>query len=314
MLRLFMPLIVIALPFLWYRSLGAQGVFVALGIDFFLVLISMRIVRPNTVRTVEFLGKYNRILRQGFHLTIPVLEWTKTQYLYKKNFTVQVEGVTSDNVTCYIWLNVISYVNDDNDDTPNGNIYRSVYSIDDPITMIKATIDEQLRGMMVLFSHKDIFGKREEIGQEIEEKLREKLKSFGFTLDSIQVRDVSLDKTVMGAMNRVVESLKIKEAAYNEAEAEKIKLVKAAEADKEAKLLIGEGMAMQREAIAKGFQESVAKIKSSDGHLTGKQVLDFLLDSARIETLEKIWLNNSKIIYVNENLEAKNASLIQGER
>jgi regulator of protease activity HflC (stomatin/prohibitin superfamily) len=146
--------------------------------------------------------------------------------------------VTADNVTCFIGLNVISYVNDEADDSQNGNIYKSIYSIDDPITMIKATIDEQLRAMMVQFSHKEIFGKREEIGEEIEEKLREKLKSFGFTLDSIQVRDVSLDKTVMGAMNRVVESLKIKEAAYNEGDAEKIKMVKEAEANKEAKLLI----------------------------------------------------------------------------
>lgn len=196
--------------------------------------------------------------------------------------------MTADNVTCFIGLNVISYVNDDNDDSESGNIYKSIYSIDDPVTMIKATIDEQLRAMMVQFTHKEIFGKREEIGEEIEQKLREKLKSFGYTLDSIQVRDVSLDKSVMDAMNRVVESLKIKEAAYNEAEAEKIKQVKAAEADKEAKLLIGEGMAAQREAIAEGFKESVEKIKNSDSALTGKQVLDFLLDSARIETLEKI--------------------------
>lgn len=163
---------------------------------------------------------------------------------------MEVQGVTSDNVTCFVGLNVISYVNDDNDDSSDGNIFRSIYSIDDPITMIKATIDEQLRAMMIQFSHKEIFGKREEIGQEIEEKLREKLRSFGFTLDSIQVRDVTLDKSVMDAMNKIVESLKFKEAASNEAEITKIKMVKVAEADKEAKLLIGQGMAAQREAIS----------------------------------------------------------------
>jgi len=92
--------------------------------------------------------------------------------------------------------------------------------------------------MIVQFDHKEIFGKRQEIGEEIEQNLRVKLKSFGFTLDSIQVRDVSLDTSVMEAMNKVVESLKLKEAAYNEADAEKIKKVKSAEADREAKTLI----------------------------------------------------------------------------
>jgi hypothetical protein len=35
--------------------------------------------------------------------------------------------------------------------------------IDDPKTMMRSTIDEQLRAMMVTFTHKDIFEKREEI-------------------------------------------------------------------------------------------------------------------------------------------------------
>jgi regulator of protease activity HflC (stomatin/prohibitin superfamily) len=46
--------------------------------------------------------------------------------------------------------------------------------------------------------------------------LREKLSSFGFTLDSIQVRDVKLEASVMTAMNKVVESEKLKEAAMNQ--------------------------------------------------------------------------------------------------
>jgi len=103
---------------------------------------------------------------------------------------------------------------------------------------MRAAIDEQLRAMMVHFTHKNIFEKREEIGQAIEERLREKLKEFGYKLDSIQVRDVTLDSTVMHAMNKVVETEKFKEAAMNEAEAKKIMQVKEAEAEKESKILL----------------------------------------------------------------------------
>jgi regulator of protease activity HflC (stomatin/prohibitin superfamily) len=83
-----------------------------------------------------------------------------------------------------------------------------------------------------------------------------------------------------------------------------------AEWDKEVKRLMGEGMAEQRKAIAEWFQESIEKIRSVDNVLSGDKILQFLLDSSRIETLEKIGTENAKVIYVNENLEGKKASLV----
>lgn len=71
-------------------------------------------------------------------------------------------------------------------------------------------------------------------------------------------------------------------------------------------------MAEQRKAIAVGFQESIEKIKAIDATLSGNDILQFLLNSSRIETLEKIGSDNAKVIYVNENLEGKTASMIQG--
>ena len=266
----------------------------------------VKIVSPNTVRTKEVFGKYTGVLRQGLNLVVPFVTTTVRQDLYRKNFSVEVQWVTHDNVTAYVWLNVIYYVNDDKDDSRNGNIYKSVYSIDDPRTMMRAAIDEQLRAMMVHFTHKNIFEKREEIGQAIEERLREKLKEFGYKLDSIQVRDVTLDSTVMHAMNKVVETEKFKEAAMNEAEAKKIMQVKEAEAEKESKILLWEGMAGQRLKIAEWFQESIQMIKWADDSLDAKAILDFLLDSSRIETLGNIGAkDNNKLIYLNEDLEGR---------
>lgn len=303
MLRLVIPMLLVILPILGL-SMGGGAIVFALIADVVLIALSIRIVSPNTVRTVEFLGKFNRILRPGFHFIIPFLEWTKNQVLFKRNFPVEVEGITGDNVTGYIGLNVIYYVEDDNNDSKEGNVYKSVYSIDDPKNMMRATIDEQLRAMMVTFTHKDIFEKREEIGEVIEERLRMKLSSFGFKLDSIQVRDVKLETTVMKAMNKIVETQKLKEAALNEAEAQKIMQVKEAEAEKESKILLGEGMAGQRMKIAEGFKESVDMIRKTDDSLNAEKVLQFLLDSSRIETLGSIGsTDNAKLVYLNEDLE-----------
>lgn len=310
------PLLLLVLVILFFAGIfftnPALCIF-AVIFSVILIALSVRIVRPNEVRTVEFLGKYNRTLRQGFHLIVPVLEQTRFQSLARRNFAVDVQGVTDDNVTAYIGLNVIYFVEDDRVDTKEGSIYRSIYSIDDHRTMIKSTIDEQLRAMIADFTHKEIFNKREEIGEGIEERLRVKLSTFGFKLDSIQVRDIELDKRVMEAMNKVVETEKLKEAAMNEAEAKKILQVKEAEAEKESKILLWEGMAGQRMKIAEWFKESVDLIKATDNSLNAEKVLQFLLDSSRIETLGNIGAkDNSKLIYLNEDLEWRASKLMSG--
>jgi len=313
MLRFIVPILLVLLPILGMLS-GSFEVFVwFIIVDIVLAILSIRIVSPNTVKSVEFFGKFNRILRPGLNFIIPVVETTKNQALYRKNFSVEVEWVTQDNVTAYIWLNVIYYVKDEKDDSKNWNIFKSIYEIDDPRTMMRATIDEQLRAMIVTFTHKNIFAKREEIWEAIERRLREKLSSFGYTLDSIQVRDVKLENSVMAAMNKIVETEKFKEAAFNEAEAQKIMQVKEAEAEKESKILLWEWMAGQRMKIAEWFKESVDLIKQGDDTLNAEKVLKFLLDSSRIETLWNIgWKDNTKLIYLNEDLEWREAKLISG--
>lgn len=308
MLRLIAPLLLLLIPIFGYLGATSTSYIVALVVEIIVLSMSVRIVQPNTVRTVEFLGRYGGVLRQGFNLIVPFLEKTKSQVLYRRNFPVEVEGITNDNVTAYIGLNVIFYVEDDEDNSRNGNIYRSVYSIDDPKTMMRATIDEQLRAMMVSFTHKNIFEKREEIWEVIEQRLREKLATFGFTLDSIQVRDVKLQQSVMDSMNKIIETQKLKEAARNEGESQKIMQVKEAEAEKEAKILLWEGMAGQRMKIAEGFKESVDMIKKTDDTLDAEKVLQFLLDSSRIETLGNIGSNdNAKLVYLNEDLEGRHS-------
>ncbi|MCD5375433.1 hypothetical protein LR010_03220, partial [Candidatus Gracilibacteria bacterium] len=316
MLKFVVPLFLILIPVVSILVGGVAGIPVAIVLEVILIALSVRIISPNTVRTVEFLGRFDRILRQGLNFIIPFLETTKSQVLYRRNFPVDVDGITSDNVTAYIGLNVIYYVEDDEDNSREGSIYKSVYAIDDARTMMKSTIDEQLRGMIVAFTHKEIFAKREEIGETIEEKLRIRLASFGYKLDSIQVRDVKLDSTVMMAMNKVVETQKFKEAAMNEGEAAKIMKVKEAEAEKDAKILLGEGMAGQRTKIAEGFKEAVDMIKATDKSLNAEKVLQFLLDSSRIETLGNIGTEgNSKVIYLNEDLEGRNmGTLSKGDK
>lgn len=301
---LIVPIFIIVIFILSISVMWFAWIIPAIIISIVLLMLSVRIVTPNTVKAVEFLWNFNRVLRPWLNFIIPFVEWTRHQDLFRKNIAIDVDWITSDNVTAYIWLNVVFYIQDDRNDTREWSIYRSIYSINDPRTLMASTIDEQLRAMLSNFNHKEIFNKREEIWNTIEENLRIKLAQFGYTLDSIQVRNIKLEASVMAAMNRVVESQKLKEAAANEWEAEKIMQVKRAEADKEAKILIWQWMAWQRMEIAKWFKESVEMIASADSTLDGDKILKFLLDSSRIETLNNIWNSEkTKLVYLNEDLE-----------
>ena len=158
---------------------------------------------------------------------------------------VSVDSITKDNVKTRIDINVIFRVKD-NDIA----ITDSLFIIKAPLKAIQAMVEEQLRAKIYEFGHDEIFGKRNEIGDEVKHVLSSKLEEFGMELDSVQVKDIQLDSRVLDAMNSVVASAKNKLAIINEAEGRKQADILSAEADKEVKKLIGEGMALQREAIA----------------------------------------------------------------
>lgn len=271
----------------------------------FILLAGIRIVGPRTAKAVLTLGKPTRVIRSGFNVIIPIIQTTRTQSLAMTNLDVGVDGITKDNVKTRIDLNVIFRVKD-NDKA----IIDALFIINDPIKAIRSMVEEQLRAKIYEFGHDDIFGKRNEIGDEVKQILSAKLEEFGMELDSVQVKDIQLDLRVLEAMNNVVASAKNKLAAINDAEWRKQADILSAEADKQVKKLIWEGMALQREAIANWFKNSIEEIKSSDSSLRGIEILDFLLASSRIETLEKIGKDNAKVVYVNENLEWKMASII----
>lgn len=273
-----------------------------------LVFMGIKILPPRKASVVLRLGKTNRIIREGLNFTIPFIEWTRSQSLALMNLDVAVDGITEDNVKTTVWLNVIFRVKDDDQ-----SIIDSIFKINDPIKTIRAMVEEQLRAKIFTFKHDEIFGKRNEIGDEVKDTLANKLHEFGMELDSVQVKDIQLDNLVMEAMNNVVSAQKNKQASITEAEGRKQSDILKAEADKEVKKLLGEGMALQREAIAKWFSQSIDEIKKTDNKLKGAEILEFLLASSRIETLEKVGQSNAKVIYLNENLEGKMASMIHEE-
>jgi len=106
------------------------------------------------------------------------------------------------------------------------------------------------------------------------------------------VTDLSPDAKVKASMNEINASRRLKEAASHKAEADKVRQVKAAEAEAEARYLSGLGVARQRKAIVEGLQSSVSEFSQEVEGATPKDVMDILLLSQYFDTLSVVGANS----------------------
>merc|ERR1711933_173808 len=105
------------------------------------------------------------------------------------------------------------------------------------------------------------------------------------------VTDSSPDSKVKASMNEINASKRLKEASAHKAEADKVKQIKAAEAEAESRYLSGMGVARQRKAIVSGLKESVEQFSDKVDEVSSKDVMDILLLSQYFDTLTAVGAN-----------------------
>lgn len=96
-------------------------------------------------------------------------------------------------------------------------------------------------------------------------------------------------------MNEINAAQRLRLAAYEQSEAEKIRVVKAAEADAEAKYLAGQGIARQRQAIMSGLQESVTAFETAVSEVNSRDVISLMLLTQYFDALRDIGAKGSPI-------------------
>merc|ERR1719336_1534452 len=90
----------------------------------------------------------------------------------------------------------------------------------------------------------------------------------------------------MDSMNEINKQKRLRDASIMAAEAEKIKVVKAAEASADAAQLQGEGIARQRRAIIEGLRDSITH--GTKETLSTEKISELLLVTQYFETLRDI--------------------------
>ncbi len=102
----------------------------------------------------------------------------------------------------------------------------------------------------------------------------------------------------------VIAAKREKEAAENEAGAERIRLVGVAEAEKTSKRLQGEGIAAQRLTIAEGYHDAMTQLKQAMPETSEDTILAMLMMTNHWDTVRDASSSLGNVIMVSDSGEA----------
>ncbi len=261
-------------------------------LTFLLILKSVIIVTEATSVVIERLGKFNRIATSGFGLLIPFIDRkAATINLRVQQLDVTVETKTKDNVFVNLQVSVQFKVGRD-------QVKEAYYSLDNPRNQISSYVFDDVRAEVPRLDLDDVFAKKEDIALAVQKNIHESMDEYGYHIIKALITDIDPDQKVKDAMNRINAAKRDKEAAHEEGEAKKIKIIKEAEAEAESKRLSGEGIAQQRLEIVRGFKESVEDFKKSLDTVTHEEIMQFVLMTQYFDTIKDIGSNskNSSIL------------------
>ncbi len=240
------------------------------------------IVQQQTAAIVQSLGKYDRISGPGLHIKLPFIEKVAgTVNLRIQQLDVDVETKTQDNVFVRVIVSVQYFVLKD-------KVYDAFYKLDDPVNQIKAFVFDVVRARVPKIKLDDVFEKKDEIAGAVKSELSQVMDDFGYGIVKTLVTDIDPDAKVKTAMNEINAAQRLRVAATEKGEAEKIIQVKAAEADAEAKALSGKGIADQRRAIVEGLRESVGEFQRTIEGTTASDVMNLILMTQYFDTLKDL--------------------------
>lgn len=137
------------------------------------------------------------------------------------------------------------------------------YKLANPRRQMNAYIDDSVRGGIPRMTLDELYEQKDDLGAQTLEYVAEHMHTYGFTILRCLITEITPEASVQRAMNEINAAQRQRVAAQERGEAEKIITVKRAEADAEAKRLQGEGVAQQRMAILRGYDEGITNFKDS---------------------------------------------------
>jgi regulator of protease activity HflC (stomatin/prohibitin superfamily) len=255
------------------------------------VLGSYFTVQQQSRAIVERFGKYIRTANPGLNFKFPYIESIAQRVsLRVQQLPVEVETKTLDNVFVKLFVAVQYRV-------VEGSEADSYYKLQDHVGQIQSYVLDVVRAKVPKMNLDEVFEKKDDVGGAVKSELDVSMKQYGFEIPNALVTDVNPADNVKAAMNEIQTQQRLQVAAAAKGEANKILVVKNAEAEAESKHLQGEGIAKQRRAIIDGLRESIAAFTDKVGGVNEHEVMNLVLLTQYFDTMKEIGVSSgSKVI------------------
>ena len=196
-----------------------------------------------------------------------------------------METKTRDNVFVTIPISVQTRVRPE-------KIFEAYYSLSDPVAQIQSYVEQVVLGHVPGMTLDEVFASQSSIAAAVKQELDVDMAAFGYEIVNVLVTDIVPDPKVKAAMNDINAAQREQVAANARGEAEKILVVKKAEAEAESKALQGQGIANQRRAIIEGLSTSIEGFQKALGEATAQDVMQLVLVTQYFDTLKSIGEND----------------------
>lgn len=256
------------------------------------------VVKQQTVAIVERFGKYQFTANPGFHLKLPwgIDRIAARVQLRLLQTEMTVETKTADNV--FVTMNIATQyrVNEQ-------SIKDAYYKLMNPGEQIKAYIEDALRSAVPKLTLDDVFEKKDEIALEVQKTVAEEMQTYGYIIVKTLITKVEPDAEVKQSMNEINAAQRKQDASQMLANANKIQVVTAAEAEAEKDRLHGVGIAEQRKAIVDGLAKQITEIKKLGVALDEEQIMAILLTNQYLDTLNQFAAGGNSTIFLPSGAE-----------
>lgn len=249
---------------------------IVLGVLAILILfLSFVTVSQGTIAVVTVFGKYRRVMNPGLNMKIPFIEVIyKRVSIQNRSVELEFQAITIDQANVYFKAMLLYAVINTGEETIKNVAFKF---IDDRNFMqaLVRTIEGSIRGFVATKKQSEVLSLRKEIVEDVKGQIDQNLEEWGYHLLDLQLNDITFDEAIIKSMAQVVASSNLKAAAENEGQALLITKTKAAEADgnatkiaaeaeRLAAQLRGQGVALFREEVAKGMSQAAKEMEQAN--------------------------------------------------
>ena len=253
-----------------------------LGLVLYLIFSSFFTVDTAEVGVISRFGKFLRVAEPGLNWKVPFIDRVAGRMSLRVNqIKLTMETKTRDNVFVSIPISVQTRVRPE-------SVYDAFYRLSDPSVQIQSYVEQVILGHVPGMTLDEVFATQSGIAAAVKQELDTDMTGFGYEIVNVLVTDIIPDEKVKSAMNDINAAQREQVAASARGEAEKILVVKRAEAEAESKALQGHGIANQRKAIIDGLQTSIESFQKGVGGTSTSEVMQLVLVTQYFDTIKTI--------------------------